>query len=94
MLLHVDSPIAPPPKPEAYRQEPARRDSATCQICRDGWPRWVGERSGNALHELPEPAPMFTCDHVEPCRLTTRVVLIALFAAIAALLLYPHGGWF
>lgn len=107
MIAFSDCPLAPRAKPEAYRVEPAKMDS-NCELCRDGWPRLVGTRSGRALHELPEPAPSFTCSHidplpptihschhVEPCSVTQWLVGIGLTIAIIAVLAWPHiGGLF
>lgn len=92
MWCHADSPIAPPAKPEAYRREAARLHSKCCPLCRDGWPRMVGQRTGKAFHKLK--ADAFECHHVEPCNVTAWVVALGLAAAILAVLLYPHsGGW-
>lgn len=101
LSLAHDSPIAPPLQPEGYRAEPAKTDS-NCELCRDGWPRLVGTRSGRALHELPEPAPSFTCSHIdalpprihschhaEPCHVTQILVGIALALATIAVLAWP-----
>lgn len=104
LSLAHECPIAPLPQPEGYRAEPAKTDS-NCELCRDGWPRLVGTRTGRALHELPEPAPSFpcshldslpprihSCHHVDPCRLTTWIVGIGLAIAIIAVLAWPHIG--
>lgn len=54
-----------PEEPEYWRREAPHYDSKTCPWCAGGYLRLVSSRTGQALHELPEPGGMHQCEHVD-----------------------------